>query len=228
MRFAYLGSIRVHISEYTDEMSGKITCSEGHPLIARRGSVVVHHFAHKANCSCPCSSGMSEWHTRFQDRATRDTQEVRVISDGKVHIADTLVESKYLKFSVSGTKGYVIEYQHSPMDECTMKERERFYTSQGYHLVWVFDASDWTYKCSTTPSGIRIYRQSGSKYPLLGSYTGNITKILDFNKRDMFVVKKQSGMSLTGNKISMEEFDQKYLGAKCMPNNDIRPFNHPL
>lgn len=216
MRFAYVGDKKISITEYRDEVG--ITCGEGHPVIAKRGTQKAHHFAHKASCSCSCSDGMTDWHIWWQDRAKKEYQEVRMKNDiGTLHIADT------------ASNNYVIEYQHSPMDSLTMSERESFYTGLGYHLVWVFDTSSWEItKIKRTDTEIVFRMKRGSKFPMLGSYTGNVTKILDFNKSEVVVITKQSGVTLYGNILTLEEFDNKYLtGCMCI-DNDYRPFHHSV
>lgn len=221
MLFAYFENSRIHISQYRDNMYGSIKCDLGHDVIARRGEKICHHFSHKSQCDCPCSDNKGDWHVEWQDRAIKECQEKRLEYQGKLHIADVCVNN------------YIIEIQHSNMDEKTMREREKFYTSLGFHLVWVFDCAKWDY------SVVRHYKQgliqkcdinykSGVSFPLLGAYNTNITKILDFGMRDLFVVEKQSGKMLFGHSISLEDFDSKYLGTFQSDNNDIRIYRRKI
>lgn len=223
MRFAYIGDKKIHISEYTDEMASLITCPEGHKLVAKRGTVRSHHFSHMNVSDCSHENNKGEWHIAYQNRALFEYQEVRLINEGKIHIADTLIPDKKV----------VIEYQHSPMNITTMREREKFYTSLGYHLVWVFDVFMWEYYVykSTNIKGVKeisLRITKGNKYPLDGAYQGKVTKILDFGKRELLVVTNQKGNSITGKPITMEEFDDCFIGSCKSKDNDIRPFHHPL
>lgn len=223
MKFAYLkvdnDEKRISIDEYTDGMQGLVFCADGHPLIAKRGTVVSHHFAHKIGCSCICSDNKGEWHVAMQDRAHRDVQEIRMYnSEGKLqHIADVCIPGKY-----------VLEYQHSPMDEKTMREREIFYTSQGYHLVWIFHVPSWEYKIQKRNGNIvQLKYRQGPKYPLFGSYKGNVSKILDFDKQQLLLIQDQLGTTITGKIIEMSEFDKMYIGSHST-GSDTRPFHHSL
>lgn len=229
MKVAYtIDGTRILIENYTDDMSGTLFCAEGHPLIAKRGCIKTHHFAHKANTVCSCSDGMTEWHSSWQDRALPEYQEVRFLkekddttSNMKCHIADVCVP------------GHIIEFQHSVMDEVTMREREKFYTSRGYQLVWVFDCSRWTYMTvkkynADNRTLVTLRQQSGAKFPLLAAYTGKITKVFDFGKRELLVVTAQKGASISGYLLTMEDFDNTFLGNKCKENNDVRPFHHSI
>lgn len=258
MRIGYFGEQRVDIREYDAFLQmckeagvePVLTCGEGHIIIARRGEKNVHHFAHKASTLCSCSDNKGEWHIWFQDRCIKEGQEVRLkekSTSGQeiLHIADVLIPREKIPNTVlpSNVKGYVLEIQHSPMDERTMRERERFYTLQGYHLVWVFDCIKWEtqqvrrlngtpHLCTTDesykPIELTIRRKRGPDFPILGKYTDNVTKIFDFNKNNLFVVTKQVGASITGYLISLEEFDRKYLGTYTVSEPDTRPFHHNL
>lgn len=224
IRIAYLDDERVAIQDYIEDMFGRLKCSHGHPVIAKRGTIKVHHYAHKSNSGCSCGDGKTDWHIKWQDRAIKDAQEVRMIDGNKLHIADTCINTH-----INGYKGYVIEYQHSDMTEAVMREREQFYNKQGYHLVWVFDTHKWEYKVLTRKgSSISLMKNKGSKFPLYGGYTKGVSKILDFDKKDLLVVTSQSGMTLAGKTISIEEFDTIYLRSYASPDNDIRPFHYSI
>lgn len=229
MRFAYrIDGTRVFIGEYTDNMAGTLMCPEGHPVIAKRGTIKVHHFAHKSQCACSSHDNKGEWHIRFQDRARKEYQEVRVNDGERVHIADTLVP-----IATNGCKGYVIEYQHSPMDTKTMRERENFYTKAGYHLVWVFDTKMWDYRFVREWMDVgmllaNIRKLSGSDFPMNAAYTGSVTKILDFDKSELFVVTKQIGKNITGYIIDFETFDEKFLGSAVTPDADTYALKHRI
>ena len=231
MRIAYIGDKRIPIDEYQDDMSGNITCADGHKVVAKRGNIRVHHYSHLNSCSCG-SGDMSSWHIEFQDRARKECQEVRLMDKetGKcTHIADTLIPSSALDYMISdGCKGYAIEYQHSPMNMDVIRERERFYTGLGYHLVWVFDTSNWSYTLiSKGEKEITIRRKQGARFPMDGAYTGNVSKILDMGRKQMLLVTKQSGPSITGVPIDMITFDKKYLGSMAV-ESDERPFRVDL
>lgn len=217
MLFCIYKGERIHISQYIDSMAGDILCPEGHPLIAKRGVLKSHHFAHKGSCDCICSDNKGEWHIWWQNRIQPKYQEIRLHNNDKYHIADICIP------------GIVIEIQHSNMTEEIMRVREQFYTSLGYQLIWIFDASMMGYKLTTTSSSMIIKWTNGTKFPLYGAYQGKVIKILDFGKKDLFVVTNQSGKStMIGYKISLEDFDKKFIGDAIIEDVDIRRFHHPL
>lgn len=164
-------------------------------------------------------------------------------SKPKLHIADVFIDksnftpkmSKFISYD-----GIVIEYQHSPMTQEVMKKREDFYTgvstSLKFHLVWVFDCTNWEYHiirkpiitCNNTLSTnnnnkeLMMRKIKGKEFALLGSYGSNVTKILDFGKYDLLVVTKQQGPTITGYTITIDEFDELFLGKCVSSNSDSR------
>lgn len=234
------GERKIHISEYTDNMEGKITCGEGHAVIAKRGNIREHHFCHKKAVDCSCSDGMTEWHSHFQDRVEKEYQEVRMSQtfpdkDEILHVADVCIPKEKIPNCNIPAFGYVIEFQHSPMNEDTMRKRESFYTMKGYNLIWVFDCYTWEYtiirRVLAQRDGfeeIMLRKKKGSDYPLWAQFSNGIIKFLDFGKNSLLLVTKQSGPTITGLVIPMEHFDKHYLGTCISGNRDMRDFHHPL
>ena len=116
---------RLHIDEYSKkEHRGKIKCSYGHDLIAKKGEKKVHHFAHRkkaTNDDCSRLTGL--WHLGWQYRLEDKYLEIRIKKEGKLHIADALCNNR------------VIEFQKSVIGKDVIKQREKFY---GKKLVWIF------------------------------------------------------------------------------------------
>lgn len=108
------------------------------PVIQKRGSIMAHHFAHKAKATCdPWYSGkMSVWHKEMQNLFPRHCQEVIVRDDkhSEYHIADVLFNN--------GSKFYVVEFQHSAISYNDFVARTDFYMKQGYGIIWIFDFCD--------------------------------------------------------------------------------------
>ncbi len=218
MRIAYYQKKRIHITDYTDDMKGSILCHEGHVLIAKRGEVRVHHYAHKSGVTCVCGNNKGQWHIDWQDRVMMDYQEIRMINQGKIHIADIF------------TSPYVVEIQHSPMDKKEIKAREEFYTKKmGHKMAWVFDACRWEYrKMKENGSSITIKRLRGSQFPLHASYTGDVTLFLDFGKKELLRVTGISGSIIHGTIVTMKEFDDEYLMGQVNDGIDMRTFHHNI
>lgn len=107
------------------------------PLIIKAvNSDIATHFAHKkgAHCLDNWVYDMSEWHRAWQDKFPEDCREVVLENNGFKHRADVLINNT------------VIEFQHSPITHEEILERNNFYLSCGYRVVWVFDATTPTYK----------------------------------------------------------------------------------
>lgn len=106
-------------------------------LTPKKGNVRAHHFAHKVTSeSCKQidswfdSYDMSEWHRNFQELFPEPNQEVVLKHDGQIHRADVLVDRT------------VIEFQHSPLSMVAFNDRNAFYVSHGYRVIWVFDLTE--------------------------------------------------------------------------------------
>ena len=124
------GGGRIGIDEYDPASHrGRMlcpVCDAG--LTARRGSVKVHHYAHKPGARCdPWRQGMTEWHRSWQEHWDPERNEVRMERGGIVHIADVVT-----------TDCVVVEFQHSDLSREEVAAREAFYGD----MVWVFDGGD--------------------------------------------------------------------------------------
>lgn len=104
-------------------------CAE--KLVLRKGDVRRHHFAHhkSTNCTDSWHYDMSEWHQQWQEKFPPENQEVVFELNGKKHRADVFINNR------------VIEFQHSPLSPEEFDERNEFYSSLGYKVIWVFDLS---------------------------------------------------------------------------------------
>ena len=106
------------------------TC--GATLIIRKGNKRVHHFAHKRSKECTDSwhYDMTDWHYDWQLRFPEECREVVMEKDGIKHRADVFFDNN------------VIEFQHSPLSPNEFEERNNFYTSLGYKVIWIFDLGE--------------------------------------------------------------------------------------
>ena len=99
-------------------------------LIVRKGEIKACHFAHKENqCKDNWHYDMSEWHRWMQSFFPKESQEIVVENNGKIHRADVLI--KHSKT--------VIEMQHSPISIKEFDERTEFFMNLGYRVAWIFD-----------------------------------------------------------------------------------------
>ncbi len=112
------------------------TC--GKPLIikAKNSDAVDPYFSHRPNT--PCTDNwkydMSEWHRAWQEKFPKQCREIVLENNGIKHRADVLINNT------------VIEFQHSPITHEEILERNKFYLSCGFPVVWVFDANSPSYK----------------------------------------------------------------------------------
>ena len=101
-------------------------------LITRMGTKRVHHFAHRkkgSTCHDSWHYDKSEWHKNWQNRFPQECQEIVKEFNGKRHRADVLLEDKKI----------VIEFQHSKISDKEFADRNDFYKSLGYKIIWLFD-----------------------------------------------------------------------------------------
>jgi hypothetical protein len=103
----------------------RASCAEcGHEMIARTGSIVIWHWAHRVrNPDCE-TAPESEWHLAWKALALDGTQEVKV---GRRR-ADVLAPG-----------GFAVEFQASALTAEEVRAREDDWAAQG-GMAWVFKA----------------------------------------------------------------------------------------
>ena len=101
----------------------------GAELIAKCGTVKMHHWAHKGARNCdPWWENETEWHRSWKNNYKADWQEVILVDQDtrERHIADVRTDS-----------GLIIEFQHSNITPIERVAREKFYAN----MVWVIDGA---------------------------------------------------------------------------------------
>ena len=130
--FVAYNSLQEHVSIENAIAEDKYYCPGcGAPLVirAKESLAVKAHFAHRRGADCDSwTHDMSEWHLLWQRRFPIQNREVVVEKDGVKHRADVCINNT------------VIEFQHSPIKAEEIAQRNEFYLSCGYRVVWVFDA----------------------------------------------------------------------------------------
>lgn len=140
MKFALTAeNIRTHADD-ADKKNAYFCPVCGGAVIPRQGAMNAWHFAHQVSCVDTWNYDMSEWHRSWQERFPSDVREVVVEHNGECHRADILVGK------------YVIEFQHSQISASEFEERNSFYTSAGYKVIWVFDEVA-TFECENISNG---------------------------------------------------------------------------
>ena len=104
----------------------------GEKLIIKKGKIKAHHYAHQTSGKCydHWHYDMSDWHINWQSKFPIETQEVILTKGEEKHRADVLI------------KNTVIEFQHSSLSAEEFEERNIFYKSLGYKIVWLFDMTE--------------------------------------------------------------------------------------
>jgi hypothetical protein len=138
----------------------------GESVIAKCGSIVVHHWAHKVGSECDSfSEQIGEWHLSWQDMIRTEFVEVVMAP----HRAD-----------ITGNGGMVVELQHSPLSIEEIAEREAFYGQ----MVWLFDA---THRFRMVESGDLVFFAFGRskhishcKTPVFLDFGDTVVEVLSF------------------------------------------------
>ena len=110
----------VSIENYNPEIHKTLYCKNAHPLMAKRGTTLKHHFAHHQNTACD-SKNKTEWHINWQ----KNFEEIEIPFPPK-HVADI----------VHGD--LVIEIQHSNISTNDISSREETYGN----MIWIFDVKN--------------------------------------------------------------------------------------
>jgi hypothetical protein len=124
MQYASVNGVR---QEAEPKLRG--TCPNcGAEVVSKCGHKRIWHWSHLGKLECDrWWEPETEWHRAWKALFPEEWQEViHVAADGERHIAD-----------VKNDKGYVIEFQHSPLDPDERRSRENFYE----RMVWVVDGT---------------------------------------------------------------------------------------
>lgn len=127
---------RIHISMAKRGSHG-YTCGYcGNPMVARKGNIKSHHFAHKSKCNCDSwYHGKGEWHRKMQDLFPKESQEIILENAGEKHIADVCLTKPNGQL-------LVIEFQDSPMSREEFITKTLFWKSNNADMIWVFNLSN--------------------------------------------------------------------------------------
>lgn len=189
--------LSIYETQEYEKAYGKVSyfCPFGHQVIARRGSTKIWHFSHKSVSDCYSSrveNKMTPWHIKWQKAFKPDLLEVPFVNvNGKKNIADICLSS-----------GLVIEIQHSPIKEDTIRERENNYDN----MIWVFDRAEtpckihWMINGYAYISGLNIPHVTKRCYVDLGSPDNGcsvIARVLSFSGGDYLLAISDSCTMIT-------------------------------
>lgn len=196
-QIGYFEGKRLHIREYDENLhANKVVCSDGHILVAKRGAIKCHHFAHKSGEGQGCFSdddGKTDWHIWWQERIRRDRIEFQFRVSGVLKIADSInvISRRSAKDTLS-----IVEFQNSVMSAEEMAFRESYYTrtdllqSRGVphsiaELTWIFNLSSCNIDIEHIFGDIVCFKwMSGTKYML----KSRVRTFYDFGKQDLIQI----------------------------------------
>ena len=170
-------SKRLHISDAISGSHGYSCPYCGCAMIAKKGKIKAHHFAHAPNATCdPWYSHKGDWHINMQNLFPKEYQEVILEVNGEKHIADVC-------FTKPNGQKLVIEFQNSPMTYDEFVTRTLFWKANGSDMIWVFNLteksiyedpmmSDWSRKLN------RAYTAKVSNYDWYGRHNLQYTIML--------------------------------------------------
>ena len=125
---------KIHVSEYIENKYNNcdIVCDNGHKLILVNGTIIKSHFRHKHSYDVG-GFPMTEWHCKWQSYFPITEAYFPKISDEQIkeRRADILIKDK----------NYVIEIQHSEIDDSNVICRNNDYKLHNMNLIWVVDGN---------------------------------------------------------------------------------------
>lgn len=123
---------RVHISNADPDEKDYFCPLCGERLIQKHGYIRREHFAHKKNAKlCDVwNYDNSNWYYEWISKFPMSSQEVILEKNGRKHYADVLVNHK------------VIEFYNTGMTDKEFQERNDFFQSFGYKVIWVLNVQE--------------------------------------------------------------------------------------
>ena len=131
-QYCYVDGNCIRIQDYVQNKKDKLLCYRGHELVCCKGEKNKPHFRHK-NSDDVGGEPMTEWHLRMQsyfpvtEKYFKNNNESQL----KARRADVVIE----EFN------YVIEIQHSKIDDANVKCRHDDYRIHGMDVIWIVDGN---------------------------------------------------------------------------------------
>lgn len=190
---------RLHINDYDKVLhKGRVKCPEGHDVVGKKGEKVIWHFAHVKGVECSASREMGSWHKWWQDRVESDCLEIRMIKNGKLHIAD-----------MQNGDDTIIEFQKSVVRPEVIRQREEFYIN----MIWIFCCVDIVTKIvSQSGRFVKLKMIQGSHFFL----EARKKTFLDFDRRGVLELLEVGSTRKTNTILycriwTLSEFDNFYM-----------------
>jgi competence protein CoiA len=156
-------------------------------LVLRKGTRVIHNFAHKPPVTCSWATGETQAHLAakqafrdaFQARGLKVELEKEVISIAGDRRADVLVWSR------SSTSSIALELQHQPIDPRDIKRRTEAYMVARVPVMWISIPSNkiWEH-IERGKSGGKLIRRYNPRPWELWAHAYNFKTLWFYNSND--------------------------------------------
>ena len=204
--YAYIDGKPIHIKDYIEKKEKKkhkIKCNKGHSLVLVNGTKRRPHFRHK-NSGDVGGNPMTEWHINWQSKFPV-TEICYPKKEGQIkdRRADILIDEQ----------DYIIEIQHSKIDEANVICRNNDYKLHNKDLIWVIDGNtddvkleelsngqfliifneDWKYKSFSHTYDFILLDIQGNIFKIpVKKVTTTMIKVKEYKSLDIVVSKLQT------------------------------------
>lgn len=189
IRYAYVNR------ETTEPSKGlKGSCPKcGKDVIAKCGTVKIHHWAHKSQIDCdPWWRPMTQWHINWQNKFPHAWHEVNFYDEqtGECHRAD-----------IHTPQGVTIEFQNSALPIQELNIRNAFYKK----IIWVVNAQPFKEKVKFT------YAIPNPESHLLTDYNFSVNTEGLSNSLTFFLKEGGRDPRTLGNRYSLQDNELKLV-----------------
>ena len=130
--WAYINNKCLHITNCDKNCKNKFKCKHGHELILCEGKIKRPYFRHKNHNDVTNNAEMSLWHSKWQGFFKNTEIPFNKINDEQIknRRADVVLNDKY-----------ILEIQHSNIEETEVICRGKDYKLHNKTLIWIIDGN---------------------------------------------------------------------------------------
>jgi hypothetical protein len=131
-QWVYINNECLHISNIDKNSKNNFKCKHGHELILCKGQIKRHYLRHKNKEDITNNAELSEWHCKWQGFFPNTEVDFNKINDNQIknRRADVVLNDKY-----------ILEVQHSNIEESEIICRNEDYKLHGKELIWIIDGN---------------------------------------------------------------------------------------
>ena len=131
-QWVYVNKECLHISDIDKNSKNNFKCKHGHELILGKGQIKRPYFRHKNKEDITNNAEMSKWHCKWQGFFSNIEVDFNKINDNQIknRRADVVLNDKY-----------ILEVQHSNIEESEIICRNEDYKLHGKELIWIIDGN---------------------------------------------------------------------------------------